>query len=330
MTDTDVGQRDLRELAARGALADLEAAWLESLSNPPPARHYLDALQAMPDGLRGGSAVSLLLLLLEACEQRARHADVIEVARVLYPYRQQKVDLRGKARAALAGRHGAEPWYALFRELSAIDAEKADLLDALARFERLTRYVPGAVVYHRSGWGEGLVQSHDLPQRGLHVEFRQDGSRRFMPFTTALDVLAVLDATDLRARLLVDLEGLKREAEESPHTLLHAVCRLYKGRAGVKEVRQLLEGPVVEPRSWSGWWKKAKVAAAHDPYLAVDNPARPVFVLRQRALTPVEELRGALERAPTLADVLAVVRGPLTLNPQPEVRQLMLARVAAL
>ncbi len=324
------GRRNLRELAARGALADLESAWLESLQDPPPARHFLDALAAMPDGLRGGSAVSLLLLLLEACEQRQRHADVLEVARILYPYRQQKVDLRTKVREALAGQHGGEPWYGLFRELSAIDAEKGDLLDALARFDKLTRYVPGAVVYHRSGWGEGLVESHDLPQLGLHVEFRQDRCRRFMPFTTALDVLVVLDPTDLRARLLVDLEGLRREAEETPHTLLHAVCRLHKGRAGVKEIRQLLEGPVVEARAWAGWWKRAKVAAAHDPYLAVDNPARPVFVLRQRALTPVEELRGALERAPTLADALAVVRGPLALNPQPEVRQLMLARLVAL
>lgn len=331
MSGTELaGRRDLRELAARGALPELESAWLESLADPPPARHYLEALGALPDGLRGSTAVSLLLLLLEACEQRARHLDVLEVVRVLHPYRQQKVDLRQKAMAAIAGQHGAQPWFELFRELSALDAARGDLLDALGRFEKLARYVPGAVVYHRSGWGEGLVQDHDLPQRGLNVEFRRDRARRFMPFTTALDVLAVLDASDLRARLLVDIEGLKREAEERPASLLQAVCRLHKGRAGVKEIRALLEGPVVEERSWASWWKKAKVAAAHDPFLAVDNPARPMFILRQRALTPVEEMRGALDRAPTLADALEVVRGPLSLDPQPEVRQLMLERLSTL
>jgi len=328
--DAVTGPRDLKQLAARGALPELEAAWLEALAEPPPARTFLDALAAMPDGLRGGSAVSLLLLLLEACERRGRHADVLLVARTLHPYRQQKVDLRVKVREALAGVHGREPWFDLFRELSAIDAAKGDLLDALARFDRLAQYVPGAVVYHRSGWGEGLVVAHDLPQRGLSVDFRQDRSRRFMPFTTALDVLVVLAKNDLRARLLVDIEGLKQQAEERPETLLHAVCRLHKGRAGVKEIRQWLEGPVIEERSWSSWWKKAKVAAARDPYLAVDNPARPVFVLRQRALAPEDELRGALQRAPTLADALAVARGPLALDPAPEVKELLLSRLTEL
>jgi transcription elongation GreA/GreB family factor len=69
------------------------------------------------------------------------------------------------------------------------------------------------------------------------------------------------------------------------------------------------------------------VAAARDPYLAVDNPARPVFILRQRALTPVDELRGALERAPTLAAVLPVARGPLSMDPAPELKALILARL---
>jgi transcription elongation GreA/GreB family factor len=250
------------------------------------------------------------------------------VARTLYPYRQQKVDLRAKAHAALEGEYGKQPWFPLFRELADLDSSKGDLLDALARFDKLCRYLPGAVVYHRSGWGEGLVISHELPQRSLTVEFRQDKSRRSMPFTTALDVLTVLDRSDLRARLLVDVEALKAEAENTPQTLLHAVCRMHKGRAGVKEIRQWLEGTVIEEKSWASWWKKAKIAAAADPYLAVDNPARPVFILRQRALMPVDELRGALERAPTLTDALAVVRGPLALDPAPEVKQLMLARLA--
>jgi transcription elongation GreA/GreB family factor len=325
--DVSAGKRDLKELAARGALPELEAAWLDALTDPPPAQHFLDALAAMPDGLRGSAAVSLLLLLLEACERAGRPGDVLLVARTLYPYRQQKLDLREKVKESLQGLYGKEPWFEQFRVLSAIDAPRGDLLDALARFDKLCRYVPGSVVYHRSGWGEGLVVDHDLAQGGLHVEFRLDKSRRFMPFTTALDVLTVLDTDDLRARLLVDLDGLKRLAEERPEELLHAVCRLHKGRAGVKEIRQWLEGPVVEEKSWAGWWKKAKVAASRDPYLAVDNPARPVFILRQRALTPVDELRGALERAPTLTAVLAVARGPLSLDPAPEVKELLLARL---
>src|SRR5262249_6384970 len=194
-------------------LADLEAAWLESLAEPGPAAGYLAALAAVPDGMRGSSAVSLLLLLLEATEQRRRHADTLEVVRALHPYRQQKVDLRERMLAALSGLHGGEPWFELFVQLADLRGS-GDLQDALERFQKLARLLPGCVVSHRSGWGEGLIAEHALPAKGFHVDFRQDKSRRFMPFTTGLDVLAVLEREDLRARLLVDLPGLQQEAEE--------------------------------------------------------------------------------------------------------------------
>jgi len=317
----------LAAVAAGGRLQDLEAAWLESLNDPGPADQFLQALSAVPDGLRGSSAVSLLLLLLEAYETRGRHADTLAVVRALHPYRQQKVDLRVTLHKALGGLHGREPWFELFTQIADLRGS-GDLLDALDRFQRLARLVPGCVVYHRSGWGEGLIARHDLSAKGFHVDFRQDASTRFMPFTTGLDVLSVLDPDDLRARLLVDVPGLQREAEETPETLLRSVARLHKGRAGVKEIKQWLSGTVIDEKSWNSWWRKAKVAAARDPYLAVENPARPVFVLRQRALTPQDEMRGAMQRAGSLPDLLAVVRGPLALDPHADVRALMLDQIA--
>ena len=315
----------LKEVALSGDLAAFEAAWLEALSSPQPAAEYLAALAAVPDGLRGSSAVSLLLLLLESAEKNARHADVVDVVRALHPYRQMKVDLAATLSRALSGLHGNEPWFALFSELAGFGKPRGDLLDALERYEQLTRLVPGAVVYHRSGWAEGLVTSHDLPQRGFLVEFRRDRQTRFMPFTTGLDVLNVLDPDDLRARLLVDLEGLKRQADERPELLVRSVARLHKGRATVKELKTWLEGPVIEAKSWASWWRKAKGAAARDPFLAVENPSRPVFVLRQRAVTSSDVLAGAIQRATGLAGVLSVVRGPLSMDPSPETLALVLA-----
>ncbi|MGQ0551588.1 MAG: GreA/GreB family elongation factor [Planctomycetota bacterium] len=325
------GPDPLQRAAASGSLAELESAWLEALGAEWPATNFLRALATLPTGQRGGAAgsVSLLLLLLESLQKRKRHGEVIEVVRALHPFAQQKVDLRQTLLAALQGQHGQEAWLPLFLELSGLTVERGDLLDTYERFGRLARFVPGNVVYHRSGWGEGLIDAHDLPQKGFHVEFRQDRQRRFMPFTTGLDVLTVLDREDLRARLLVDVEGLRREAEEVPERLLHAVARLHKGRAGVKEIKQLLAGAVIEEKSWNSWWKKAKVAAARDPFLAVENPARPVFVLRSRALTPEEDLRGGMQRAQKLSELLTLVRGPLSLDPQPAVKQMILNELSA-
>lgn len=317
----------LKTVALSGDLAAFEAAWLEALPGDTPASEFLAALAAVPDGLRGSSAVSLLLLLLESSEKRGRHADVVEVIRVLHPYRQQKVDLSATLARALAGLHGAQPWFPLFNELAGFTKPRGDLLDALERYEQLARLVPGSVVYHRSGWAEGLVTGHDLAAKGFHVEFRRDKQTRFMPFTTGLDVLNVLDHDDLRARLLVDVEGLKKQSEEQPELLVRSVARLHKGRATVKELKTWLEGPVIEAKSWASWWRKAKGAAARDPYLAVENPSRPVFVLRQRALTATDVLAGAIRRAGDLPGVLAVVRGPLSMDPSPESLTLVLGEL---
>jgi len=313
----------LAAAAARGIEA-LEAAWLEHLDKPREARWFFEALDALPEPHRRGAAPSLLLLLLEAYVASASHADVLSVIKQLQPFQvaSKKNDLRKLAKDALAALHGNEEWYALFVRLAELDGP--DLLASLDRFDKLAALRPGSAVYHRTGWGEGLVTGLDLAQRSIKVRFRSESLERSMPFTTGLDVLTVLSAEDLRGRLLTDVEGLKRDAEERPSRLLRAVARLHNGRASAKEIKQWLCGPVIEPSAWAGWWRKAKVAASQDPYIAVDNPARPVFVLRKRALSAQEEVQEAMTRCKGLAALLDVVRGPLSLDPADDVKSAML------
>jgi transcription elongation GreA/GreB family factor len=329
---SDVGDvtapRKLADVAASGNPEALEEAWLEAVASPGPAEEFLHALSCVPEGMRGGNTVALLLLLLEAYQKSDSHADILAVARALHPHNQRKVDIDVVLREALVGVHGSEPWFELFRELAGFDSG-AYLEEALDKFDQLMCLLPGRVVYHRSGWGEGLVTGHDLPEQSFHVTFREDGISRSMPFTTGLEVLTFLEADDLRARLLVDVEGLKAEAKESPALLVRAVTRMHKGRAGAKEIKRWLSGTVVAEKSWASWWKKAKAAAARDPYLAVENPSRPLFILRKRALSPEDEARAALERSASLKEALDVVRGPLGLDPEPAVKAALLEGLAA-
>lgn len=324
---TAPGKR-LADVAANGDPDALEEAWLEAIADPGPADEFLHALSCVPEGMRGGNTVALLLLLLEAYQKGDRHADILAVARALHPHNQRKVDIEEVLREALAGVHGGEPWFDIYKELAGFDSGTY-LEDALDKFDQLMCLLPGRVVYHRSGWGEGLVTSHDLSQQGFHVEFREDGVSRFMPFTTGLEVLTFLAADDLRARLLVDVEGLQAEAKDSPALLVRAVTRMHKGRAGSKEIKRWLSGTVIPEKSWASWWKKAKTAAARDPYLAVENPSRPLFILRKRALSPEDEARTALERAASLEAALDVARGPLGLDPEPGVKTALLEGLAA-
>ena len=318
---------NLKELAAAGRMAELEAAWLAALEDPGPADGFLSAVKVLPRELRGQSA-PLLVLLLEALQTRERHADVLPVVRQLLPFGTRSVDLGEAARNCVEGAYGNEDWCPLFVELSGLDGD-GDLSDVLDRFDALMGLLPGRVVYHKSGWGEGLVESVDVGDQSFSVRFRADNMLRAMPFTTGLDVLTALPDDDLRARVLIDMDGLQADAADRPALLVRAVTRLHKGRCAAKDVKAWLCGAVIAERSWSSWWKKAKTAAMHDPWLLVENPTRPVFVLRQRALSPAEELAEAVSRAEGLTGVLDVVRGPLGLDPEPGIREQMLQHLTA-
>ena len=93
---------NLKELAAAGRMAELEAAWLAALEDPGPADGFLSAVKVLPRELRGQSA-PLLVLLLEALQTRERHADVLPVVRQLLPFGTHSVDLGEAARNCVEG-----------------------------------------------------------------------------------------------------------------------------------------------------------------------------------------------------------------------------------
>lgn len=331
MTSSPVLSADLQSLhalASQGLLEELESAWLDSVGDPGPSHEYLTVVSALPSDLYRSAAPSLLDTLLSSYRERGHHADVILVAREVLELRASRYDeLVPVVRESIATLHGDEEWYELFVRLSGIE-DGGEVIESLRQFDALLALLPGRAVFHRSGWGEGVVVSVDVPRESFSVRFRQDGMTRDMPFTSGLDVLSSLHPTDLRARILTDIEGLKEEAKEAPSRLVQAVARLMKNRATAKDVKEWLCGPVIEPKSWTSWWRKAKAAAIEDPWIAVDNPQRPIFVLRQRALTPEEELVAAMDRTSGLDGLLDVVRGPLSLDPQEELKRLMLDRLA--
>ncbi|MCB9898991.1 MAG: GreA/GreB family elongation factor [Planctomycetes bacterium] len=308
--------------AVQGGVDAFESIWMEMLDAPPPAAEFLAGLEALPEVHRRSVAPALLQLLLESYQAKDAHADVLAVMRELLPYRPRGFDALDVVKRALTARYGDEPWFERFVALAGI--EDVDVLEGLEAFDRLLALLPGSPVYHATGWGEGVVVSVDLDEDHITVSFRSEVRERSMPFQTGLDVLRPLERRDLRARLLIDVDGLQHDAENDPSVLIRAVARLHKGRATSKEIKQWLEGAVIPSSGWASWWKKAKVAAAHDPYLAVENPARPLFILRKRALSPAEEVGQALDRAKNLTGMLDVVRGPLSLDPADDVKAVML------
>lgn len=317
---------ELVAVATDGGVEALESAWLERMNDPPEARVFLDAFAALSEPHQRSAAPTLLGVLFEAYQSREAHADALAVLQLLLPHRPRNLDAQEVVNDTLEKLYGGEEWFSLFVELSQLEDD--DIGDALDRFLQLVRLLPGSPVFHKTGWGEGIVTDIDLPERSFFVTFRREGRSRSMPFTTGLDVLRPLPLDDLRARLLADMDGLKSDATENPSVLIRAVARLHKGRATSKEIKTwLVEGGVIETSGWNSWWRKAKVAAAHDPWLQVENPSRPLFILRKRPLSASDEIIVAMDRARTLTELLEVVRGPLSLDPAEDVRVAMLDRL---
>ena len=327
-SDAMTPNNSLVAAATEGGVEALESAWLATMDEPCEVRSYLDALAVLPDPQQRSAAPALLPPLLEAYQTRDAHADVIEVIKAMHDVHagSRGMDLQQIGLDAISALYGKEDWYDLFLGLAKID--DLDPAEGIERFQKLLSLLPGSPVYHRTGWGDGVVTAIELAEDSFRVRFRSETFERSMPFTTGLEVLTVLPPEDLRARLLVDEEGLKQDAQDDPAALLKAVARLHKGRAGSKEIKQWLCGSVIPASKWASWWRKAKVAAAQDPYLAVDKPSRPVFVLRKRALSPDDETREAMADAKGLVGLLGVVRGPLSLEPREELMASMLDKLA--
>lgn len=321
------GENPLLEAAAMRGLDGFEAKWLELLGQPPEAAVFLSALDSLDVGDLRELALPLLTLLLESCCERNAHGDTLAVVERLSPLRPRKIDLMEVARAAVAAEFGSEPWCDLFVELAGFQGTDVD--SAVERFNQLRRLLPGSPVYHGTGWGEGVVTEADYSERTIVIRFRSDDRERSMPISTGLDVLRPLDREDLRGRLMVDADGLKRDSDEDPAALIRAVARLTKGRCTAKEVKQWLSGSVIADSAWAGWWKKAKVAAANDAWLIVENPARPTFIVRRRPLSAADAVGEALKRARDMTACLEVARGPLALDPEPEVRDRILEGLTA-
>ena len=127
-----------------------------------------------------------------------------------------------------------------------------------------------------------------------------------IPLTTAIDSMQPLLDDDLRSMLLVARTSwcgwpkrtLHADPQGGPSTA---------ARSAAPRSRRCPPGRV--SKAWTGFWKRAKAAAAVDPYLQVEgNPARPVFVLRKKPLSFADEIQRALKHADHLGGEVAQIR----------------------
>jgi len=164
--------------------------------------------------------------------------------------------------------------------------------DAVARYDSLAAYLPGAHVFDRD-WGVGRVVAHDGAY--LTVAFREKPGHR-MSLQIAFHAISVIPDTLVSVAYFEDPEEIVREREEEPASLVVRAVIERGGEVGLRDLKEILTREIVAPDEWPAWWRRARDAAKADTRLDATQSFRDVFRLAAE---------GARNEAATAAPKLA-------------------------
>ncbi|MGE3173892.1 MAG: GreA/GreB family elongation factor [Planctomycetota bacterium] len=316
---------DLAPLARSQQLDSLETAWAQAVQSPDPAASpdYVAVVDTLCEQAQTGRALALATAMVDALKGAEALDQGIELAlRVVRRGAHNEALVRNLV-GMIEQRFQGEDWWTLITDRAGLDPAGVSA-QALIEFDRLRRYTKGHVVYHQAGWGEGVVLDFFADRKEIAIRFAS-GRREEFPVDTVFERFKPLDADDLRAMKLLQIDELKRQVKDEPAVLIRTAARLYRGTITSQQVKTELVPTVVEERAWASFWKRAKTAATKDPWLKVEGSAtRPTFVLRDRPIDLAEEAAQALVHENNLGDRIAVLRDYLIRGQDDEVKRQIL------
>jgi transcription elongation factor GreA len=314
---------NLVALARQKQIEELERAWQAELATPEQPDHYVQAIEALCDADLASKALNLAQPMVDALAQADRVAEATRLALSIVRRGAHSDSLCRRLLELYERQFADSDWYSLLKERAGITSDNPSS-NAIEEFEKLRSYTVGHVVYHRGGWGEGIVEEFRAPSQEVVIRFAS-GRRHEVPFSTVLESMTPLPAEDLRSMRLTAPKELERLVEEDPGHLIRKAARVYRGRITSLELKDMLCPSVVPAKRWNDFWKRARAAAAIDPYLQVEGTAaRPIFVVRKKPLSFEEEARMMMRRADHLGGEIAVLRSYLERSPDPATTEMIL------
>lgn len=310
---------ELVHLARSHNLDDLETAWSQAVGAPSAdfIPQYADTLDLLCEQDMASKALGMATSMIEALAGKGEKRAAMELGFRAMQRSAHNDALVKTVIDLIEEIYKDEPWLPLFMQRSSLsNATVSALLD----FDSLRRYTRGYVVYHPAGWGEGTIEGFDSATQEITVHF-STGRRSPFPLDTLLDSFKSLDHDDLRAMKLQRMDQLHEEAKNEPNGLIRRTAILYRGTITSTQLKKELAGSVIETKKWPTWWKSAKTAAAKDPWLKVEGtPTRPIFVLRKKPVSLVDEATTTLKHQNNLGERVAVLREYLKRTEDPEVQ----------
>ncbi len=283
---------------------DFDDAWIELMASDGAVDDLLVALKLAGEKKRISRCTPLVRQHVQLLVADERYADAAKVIGAAIaggaPTGELGDDLLKHAEAAWS----KEPWWEHAREITGL-GDPTNLRKAWTRFVKLRRFVPGAIIFHPSGWGTGEITELTENDTVLHVRF-QTGRKDYFPMNAALDIFEPLEPEDLRTRYFADPDELVKQIKKDPLDALRAIVGRYHGRASTIAIKNALAQVGVEGSSYSAWWRKAKRLADGSEWFKLSGSGKKIDVhLLLAAADPTEQLTRQLLHAADLQDIIA-------------------------
>ncbi|HEX5135764.1 MAG TPA: GreA/GreB family elongation factor [Planctomycetota bacterium] len=287
--------------------AEFEAAFREYASLHPEDHAYLaGAAGQLLRYDKGPLAGELLLSLAQTLLEKGDVDGAFETARAALRASQRPEGLREVLLAVYKAKHGTNPNLETFLAKSGLAGEGA-VRPQIEALDRYLTFAEGAYVFHRGGWGYGVVAEFDPEAERMVVDFQRKPGHQ-IGIQSATKILERLPDDHIGVFKHYRQEELKQLMDADPAKVFRIFLRSHGGKTTLKQVREAFVPDVLDKNEWSRWWTRAKKEILKDPQIKVGKGSTPAVELREKALTVEDEVVERMQARASVGEKVGAAR----------------------
>jgi transcription elongation GreA/GreB family factor len=151
----------------------------------------------------------------------------------------------------------------------------------------LEHFTPGACVLHKN-WGFGQIANIDFLINQITIDFATKKGHS-MQLQYAADSLQRIDREHILARIALDLEGVRKEANQEPEQFVRAVLTSYSGKLTVDQLTRVLVPAVFNETGFKKWWDGAKKVLKKSGHFSLPTKKTEPILYREEAVSRSSE-----------------------------------------
>ena len=175
--------------------------------------------------------------------------------------------------------------------------DKNSFQGALSSFLLLNHFEKGNFVYHKAGWGVGVIRESSFLREQISVEFENlSGSKRDMPFKSGFKSLLPLPKDHFLALRFAFTAKLEEMAASDPVKLITKILSDLGPKTAL-EIKDLLSGYIIDDASYGKWWQQVRAKLKKDSFIESPVHTKQAFSLRKNQLTLHSRVDDLLSKA---------------------------------